>query len=190
MSDSAQGPGWWLASDGKWYPPESHPGRAAPAPPPTTEPGTFVAGGVTYELAGWWSRVGAGVIDILIALVVPILVSVFVAISINVVLGVLLGVLGVIAGWLYPSLMIWQTDGRTVGKRATNVRVVQESGRPFDAGTAFVREFVVKGVAVGIANSVTGGLAGLLNVLWPLWDEQNRAVHDMIVKTRVVHDRM
>jgi len=22
MSDTSQGPGWWLASDGKWYPPE------------------------------------------------------------------------------------------------------------------------------------------------------------------------
>jgi len=24
MSETSQGPGWWLASDGKWYPPESH----------------------------------------------------------------------------------------------------------------------------------------------------------------------
>lgn len=28
MSDTSQGPGWWLASDAKWYPPELHPGRA------------------------------------------------------------------------------------------------------------------------------------------------------------------
>jgi uncharacterized membrane protein YhaH (DUF805 family) len=27
MSDRSEGPGWWLASDGKWYPPQ------APAPP-------------------------------------------------------------------------------------------------------------------------------------------------------------
>ena len=26
MSDLSQGPGWWLASDGKWYAPELHPG--------------------------------------------------------------------------------------------------------------------------------------------------------------------
>jgi hypothetical protein len=25
MSDTAQGPDWWIASDGKWYPPEQHP---------------------------------------------------------------------------------------------------------------------------------------------------------------------
>lgn len=28
MSDTPQGPGWWLASDGKYYPPESAPGAA------------------------------------------------------------------------------------------------------------------------------------------------------------------
>jgi hypothetical protein len=39
MSDTAQGPGWWLASDGKWYPPElwtgpptAGPAVAGPAP--------------------------------------------------------------------------------------------------------------------------------------------------------------
>jgi hypothetical protein len=34
MSDASQGPGWWVASDGKWYPPESHPDYLPPAPPP------------------------------------------------------------------------------------------------------------------------------------------------------------
>lgn len=33
MSDVSQGPGWWLASDGKWYSPEQAPGYAAPTPP-------------------------------------------------------------------------------------------------------------------------------------------------------------
>ena len=33
MSDVSQGPGWWVASDGKWYPPELHPNFAS-APPP------------------------------------------------------------------------------------------------------------------------------------------------------------
>lgn len=31
MSDTPQGPGWWLASDGKWYPPQP----TAPPPAPT-----------------------------------------------------------------------------------------------------------------------------------------------------------
>jgi hypothetical protein len=41
MSETSRGTGWWLASDGRWYPPELHPTRryppvaaqAAPEPP-------------------------------------------------------------------------------------------------------------------------------------------------------------
>ncbi|MGI9033883.1 MAG: hypothetical protein ACR2HY_09485 [Acidimicrobiales bacterium] len=35
MSDTWQGPGWWEASDGKWYPPE--PGTPRPGKPPLGE---------------------------------------------------------------------------------------------------------------------------------------------------------
>jgi hypothetical protein len=38
MSDASQGPGWWLASDGKWYPPESAPAPPPPPPPPPAAP--------------------------------------------------------------------------------------------------------------------------------------------------------
>lgn len=36
--DSAPGEGWWRASDGRWYPPESAPGAAAGVPTPSVEP--------------------------------------------------------------------------------------------------------------------------------------------------------
>ncbi len=54
MSDVSQGPGWWLASDGKWYSPDQAPGYAStaqasglsagtaygpPGPPPGYPPG-------------------------------------------------------------------------------------------------------------------------------------------------------
>jgi hypothetical protein len=43
MSNVQEGPGWWLASDGRWYPPETHPSVAAswmplnPIPAPRTD---------------------------------------------------------------------------------------------------------------------------------------------------------
>ncbi len=40
MSDTSQGPGWWIASDGKWYPPETH---------PSYMPGALAAGAVDTE---------------------------------------------------------------------------------------------------------------------------------------------
>ncbi|CAM8621092.1 Domain of unknown function DUF4190 [Acidimicrobiia bacterium] len=43
MSDTSQGPGWWIASDGKWYPPESAqpPTPPPPAPPAYTPPPAY-----------------------------------------------------------------------------------------------------------------------------------------------------
>lgn len=39
MSDYPEGPGWWQASDQKWYPPESFPSDAPPQqPPPSSAP--------------------------------------------------------------------------------------------------------------------------------------------------------
>lgn len=37
MSEQSQGPGWWVASNGKWYPPESHP-NYRPLPPAQRAP--------------------------------------------------------------------------------------------------------------------------------------------------------
>jgi hypothetical protein len=51
MSDTPQGPGWWQASDTKWYPPESFP-APSPAPDltatPYPQPGSAPYG-QTYE---------------------------------------------------------------------------------------------------------------------------------------------
>ncbi len=46
MSDTSQGPGWWLASDGKWYPPEqwTGPPNTSPLGAQTTERDEAVAG--------------------------------------------------------------------------------------------------------------------------------------------------
>ena len=37
-ADAPEGPGWWQASDRRWYPPEQHPNYAPPPPPPPSTP--------------------------------------------------------------------------------------------------------------------------------------------------------
>lgn len=49
MSDVSQGPGWWIASDDKWYPPEDHPDRAGRADAPAAGPEA------TSDLSSLWS---------------------------------------------------------------------------------------------------------------------------------------
>lgn len=38
MSDTPQGTDWWMASDGKWYPPQAATSPSPAAPPPPTVP--------------------------------------------------------------------------------------------------------------------------------------------------------
>jgi uncharacterized RDD family membrane protein YckC len=189
------------------------PGYTSPAPPgaggeyaPPPAQGGFgsaapVAG--QYVLAGWWRRVGAAIIDGII-LVIPffILVSalgigVFAADSdgsgegaVGFIVGLILTMLAFAAvALLYAPVMMSRTNGKTVGRMATGIRVVRADGQPITFGFAALREIAVKALLInGIAGSITFGLAGLLDVLWPLWDDENRALHDFIVNTRSVMD--
>lgn len=58
-----QRPGWWLASDGNWYPPESHPNYTPPPPPPPpptrTSPGARESSGVRHEGARGSNEISA-----------------------------------------------------------------------------------------------------------------------------------
>jgi uncharacterized RDD family membrane protein YckC len=77
-------------------------------------------------------------------------------------------------------------NGQTIGKQMLGIRVVRENGEPMTFRTAAIREALVKYFAVGVAASFSFGLLGLLNYLWPLWDDDNQALHDVIASTRVV----
>jgi hypothetical protein len=48
VSDISQGRGWWLAPDGKWYPPEAHP------PAPTSTRATW---SVILPVIGWFFQI-------------------------------------------------------------------------------------------------------------------------------------
>jgi hypothetical protein len=50
MSDTSQGEGWWLASDGKWYPPTASPAPTVPVPPPYVPAGLPTANEAIWSL--------------------------------------------------------------------------------------------------------------------------------------------
>jgi uncharacterized RDD family membrane protein YckC len=87
-----------------------------------------------------------------------------------------------------PLLMIRQGEhnGQTLGKQMVGIRVVRDTGEPFGFGWAAFREVVLKQLAVGIASSIIPFIPWFLNYFWPLWDDQNRALHDMAASTHVV----
>jgi uncharacterized RDD family membrane protein YckC len=149
-----------------------------------------------YVLSGWWRRVGASTVDtvVLVALSWGLLLlfgfdlsqmwsgqsdtSVFAPPE----LGVLAA--GLVASCIYfvPLMVRW--DGRSIGKRALGIRVVRADHTPMSIRTVLVRQTLFQ---YGVSTVV--GVVGFIDVLWPLWDREKRALHDMVAKTRVVRDR-
>jgi hypothetical protein len=60
MSDHQQGPGWWLASDGRWYPPQHDSPVAA-----RSEPSLTGKGASTAKRTRWISAVVGAVVIII-----------------------------------------------------------------------------------------------------------------------------
>jgi uncharacterized RDD family membrane protein YckC len=179
------------------------PGYVTTPPPGAGGPPVSVAPGALagrHVLASWWSRVGAQLIDglivgiggivLLIAITAPFSIGFFADEDVGVVaiiVGLLFATLCVsIVALLYAPAMTARTNGQTLGRMVLGIRVVRAKGQPMTFGFALLREVAVKALLFGIAGSLTFGLASLLDVLWPLWDEENRALHDFIVDTRVI----
>jgi uncharacterized RDD family membrane protein YckC len=156
------------------------------------------AGWAGKPLASWGSRLGAYFIDFLV-LLIP-LVILFVVIFVGAVdsdtstVGIIgASILYILASagvtLLYaPLLMMRQGErnGQTLGKQALGIRVVRDNGEPMGFGWSALREIVLKQLAVNIASSIIPIIPWFLNYFWPLWDDQNRALHDMAVSTHVV----
>jgi uncharacterized RDD family membrane protein YckC len=149
-------------------------------------------------LASWGSRLGAYLIDFLV-LLIPLAIL-FVVVFVG---GVdsdtsTWGFVGASILWLLtsavvvllyaPLLMMRQGErnGQTLGKQFLGIRVVRDNGEPMGFGWAALREVLLKNLAVGIASSIIPIIPWFLNFFWPLWDDQNRALHDMAASTHVV----
>jgi uncharacterized RDD family membrane protein YckC len=184
----------------------AHPSPGYTSPPP---PG---AGGVVgdrysgspapvagrWVLSGWWRRAGAFLIDglivgagafvLLFAITAPFSIGFFASDSagvVSIIVGLLFAILCIsIVALLYAPAMMARTNGKTFGRMACGIRVVRANGQPITFGFALLREVVVKVLLFSILPAVLH----LLDALWPLWDEENRAIHDWIVNTRVVRD--
>lgn len=174
----------------------SKPQSAAPAP---GEP-------ATYELASWGRRVGATLIDSFILMVAFIMLFVIPIVALGIVADgggsdlelsdgasagaivvlVLLVIVAIVGLFMYAPITMARNNGATPGKAMVGIRVVRENGAPISLTYAMFREIVIKALLVGGISQFTIGLAYFIDVLWPLWDDQKRALHDMAAKSRVV----
>jgi uncharacterized RDD family membrane protein YckC len=177
VSDTPQGPGWWQASDGKYYPPE----QASTFPAPGAGGGVPAGGfGATGQLASFGERAIGLLIDVAMIfaffVVGFIITLVFSAISST--LGALVGLVLYIAyagAGLYLGFLVGQ-KGASPGMAITGLRCVSEdTGQIIGGGMGVIRSLA------GIINSIIC----YVGWLFPLWDPKKQTVSDKLVKTLV-----
>lgn len=137
------------------------------------------------ERAGWWPRAGAMLIDALIltaiALAVGITMSSAGASGDESTVAIYIVVF--LASLIYSPLMMARAgdaNGQTVGKQALGIRVVHSEGGDMTLPRGLLRDAVGKAV-LGIIPFYT-----FVDILVPLFDSGNQALHDKVGKTYVV----
>ncbi|KLN65943.1 MULTISPECIES: RDD family protein [Vibrio] len=140
--------------------------------------------GDRYQYAGFWSRVGAAVIDtvILCMLTYPILVAVY---------GwayfdsdaVIQGGTDFVLSWLFPLIAVlsfWVYRQATPGKMAIRAKIV-------DANTGdkpSLRQYLIRYLGYIVATLPLG-----LGILWVAWDKRKQGWHDKLANTVVIGDK-
>lgn len=162
-----------------------------PLPPPV--PGWSPYPGATYAgpsqvgtaRASYGRRAAAWIIDVLLQafIAAPLLPLLGVEVSgdlgaipeVPATAAVLVLVVWVLYGGLFHG-----ARGQTPGKMLLRIRVVDVDGQRLGYGRAFVRT----ATAVLLLNLFY--LPGILDMLWPLWDEQRQSLHDKAGRSIVI----
>jgi uncharacterized RDD family membrane protein YckC len=174
MSDSSQGPGWWQASDGKWYPPESAPSTQSAMP----------GVGPQGNLADWGTRAVGYLIDagLLLGLFIVGAIVALILGAISSTLGGLMFLvvyLVVLLGWFYWAFLVG-VKGHSPGMALMGLQCVsQETGQVIGGGMGIVRH---------IAHFIDS-LICYIGWLFPLWDPQRQTIADKLLKTVVLADQ-
>jgi uncharacterized RDD family membrane protein YckC len=179
-------------------------GYTSPPPPgaggPVSSYGAPAPAAGQFVLASWGRRVAAFLVDgmiigvgaaiLLVGITAPFSIGFFASDNVGLVailVGLFVATLCVtLVAFLYAPALMARTNGQTLGRMVAGTRVVRANGQPMTFGFAMLREVAVKALLFGLIGGITGGIVHLLDVLWPLWDEQNRALHDFVVDTRTV----
>ena len=190
MSESQMQPGWYYAQGDapgtqRYWDGTQWVGGPQPVGQAQDNVITAAGGGTPAE---WSQRFVAWLIDTGIQLGIYIAILILTAIagaasdSLASVLS-LLGSLGLLGFQIWNHVIRQGQMGQTLGKTQQNLKLVRDdTGQPVGPGMAFARWLVA-----GLIALFTCGIGGLLDYLWPLWDDQNKRLTDKILKFSVIN---
>ena len=179
-------------------PPTPQEDRERPLPP-DREAAPIPAKTPTFrgrELAGFGRRAVAEVVDVFVVLVLAVALGVLFDFPFEVWVNesrsalvptredVAFSGLFVLAAAVYYPLVMAPTNGLTLGLYLAGARVIRENLAPMTYAIASMRGALLKALPLMFV-----GPLYILSVLWPLWDKERRALHDMVARTRVIRDR-
>jgi uncharacterized RDD family membrane protein YckC len=142
------------------------PGQEPAVPPAQPQ----AASGPSGPRAGFWVRVGATIIDLLI-------IGVPAAIVLVALDSVALYLIVLALGIAYFVYFEGGPTGQTLGKKALDIRVIDaRAGGPIGYGRALIR-YLVEAIFSGIL---------FLGYLWMLWDREKQTWHDKAATSVVV----
>lgn len=201
MSDTSQGPGWWQASDGKWYPPEQAPGYQAPAPGGGVPAGAGAPSGGTdigTTLSYAWNKFVQNIGEWIVLWLVLIGVTVLFVILAGVVsagagmggfsfrfnvVGLIIGIIGGVVQGVILVIVAKGAAQATAGQKIDIAACFKLTGNNIVAGAIF-------GVAYGILTSFCSlfGVAaflflGFVPILSALDDKGADAVSESVNMT-------
>lgn len=167
MSDVSQGPGWWQASDGKWYPPESAPGYqpGVVGGGGTGSGGTDLGSVLSYSWNKFAQNIGEWLILWLALLAVVVISAIITGI---VVAGAGIGgfsfrfnILGIVIGLFFGALQGVMLVA--VAKGAVQVT----NGQKIDVASCFkfTPNNLIAGAIFGIAYGLLNSFCGLFGVV-------------------------
>jgi uncharacterized RDD family membrane protein YckC len=129
-----------------------------------------VISAATLPRAGFWIRVGASLLDVIMV-------------------AVLFGMLNGVFSWFFHvsgsfpfwfavyNVSMWAAKGTTIGGIICGLKVVRLDDRPIDWGVAIVR-----GLAAFLSLVVAG-----LGFIWVAFDDDKQSWHDKIAGTTIVY---
>jgi uncharacterized RDD family membrane protein YckC len=90
--------------------------------------------------------------------------------------------LGIFAYYTVPHAK----SGQTPGKKMMKIKVVRRDGSPVSFGRALWRVIAYLVIPSGLTLLCGGIPVGTLLFLWPFFDKENRAFHDLLADTWVI----
>lgn len=166
-------------------------------------PGKEQAEGARVLFAGFWRRLGAGLVDSLI-LLAPIFVILYVLepdfrlrmqYEPNYQPPLLVAILAVLLAWFYKAAMESSHHRATLGKKALGLQVINVNGYALSFGTASLRAWPFYASGVGMildrmlgtgALEVLVALFAIISCLAVAFTERKQGIHDMMAKSYVV----